>query len=435
MTGSARKDAMAARLMNVLQSTFAITVMRVVTGLVFIISGLSKGIDPWGFIFKIEDYLSVWGLDIPRPIVLTGAIALSAYEFVLGVMIAIGAYKRLAPRLLLLTMVFMLPLTLYIAIANPVNDCGCFGDFLRLSNAVTFIKNMILTAMLIWLIKYNVKAEWALVKKPFQFLSLSVCTIYLLVVALLGYFVQPLADFRDFPIGTTLLSNVQQVDEPLYTYSKGNETLAFKPDALPDSTWTFIGRAAPSKSDDITELAVFDSFGDDVTEEVLGSGSTLLLITIPEPSETDVAYSYAANEIAEAATHSGYNVVALIGGGQDAVENWQDISMSVYPCYLSDDSALKNLVRGTLGLVAVDTAGKIEWKRSLPSVDFETLESLEAQTAEIGTLAPQKGLLCTLTLSLAAILGITAVISHLFLKRKRRNEKKDVNLQEEKTNH
>ena len=129
--------------------------LRVLIGSLFVMSGLVKGIDLWGFIFKIEDYLAVWGFTEPRSLVLMGALLISGYEFVFGFMLATGCYKRVAVWALTAMMAVMLPLSAYIAIANPVSDCGCFGDFWIISNTWTFIKNILISAALIFLLIFN----------------------------------------------------------------------------------------------------------------------------------------------------------------------------------------------------------------------------------------------------------------------------------------
>lgn len=108
----------------------AVWVLRVAVGAVFVMSGLVKSIDLWGFCFKIEEYLVVWNVDMPQSLCLIAALLISSAEFILGMMLAVGAYRRSCPWLLTLMMVpFMLPLSVYIFIADPVADCGCFGDF------------------------------------------------------------------------------------------------------------------------------------------------------------------------------------------------------------------------------------------------------------------------------------------------------------------
>ena len=103
-------------------------VLRLLIGGVFVMSGLVKSLDLWGFVYKIEEYLAIWDMSQPRTIVFMLAMGVAGYEFVLGLLLAMGCYKRVAPWGLFLTMVVMLPLTAYIWIADPVSDCGCFGD-------------------------------------------------------------------------------------------------------------------------------------------------------------------------------------------------------------------------------------------------------------------------------------------------------------------
>ena len=61
-----------------------IWLLRIAVGAIFVVSGLSKLVDPWGFIFKIEEYLAIWGYSEPRPVTLMGAMLISGYEFVIG---------------------------------------------------------------------------------------------------------------------------------------------------------------------------------------------------------------------------------------------------------------------------------------------------------------------------------------------------------------
>ena len=105
-------------------------VCRLLLGVVFIFSGTVKAVDPMGGAIKIGDYLTSFGLDKLQPFTVLISFNLSALEFMLGVCMLLGVYRRYTTFLTLLMMSFMTPLTLYLAIFNPVSDCGCFGDAL-----------------------------------------------------------------------------------------------------------------------------------------------------------------------------------------------------------------------------------------------------------------------------------------------------------------
>ncbi|MDE5627704.1 MAG: DoxX family membrane protein, partial [Candidatus Amulumruptor sp.] len=92
---------------------WGVAAARIIIGAVFIISGLSKGIDLWGTVFKIEDYLHVWGMHQPRTIVFMGALLLSGTEFLLGALLLLGCCRRWTPIFLTAVMAVMLPLSLY----------------------------------------------------------------------------------------------------------------------------------------------------------------------------------------------------------------------------------------------------------------------------------------------------------------------------------
>jgi len=46
--------------------TAAVWLERLIAGATFVVSGWAKAIDPWGFIIKVEEYLTVWGMAFHR---------------------------------------------------------------------------------------------------------------------------------------------------------------------------------------------------------------------------------------------------------------------------------------------------------------------------------------------------------------------------------
>lgn len=352
--------------------------LRILIGGVFVMSGFVKMIDLWGFVFKIEEYLAVWGMTQPRTIVLMGALLISGYEFVLGVLLAMGCYKRTAPWGLMLSMIVMLPLTAYLWIADPVSDCGCFGDFWVLSNGATFWKNVAITAGLVCLILWNWRLKESLFNPAIQWMVGAWVSLYILIIGLYGYNVQPLLDFRSFPVGTALSSDGAMTDDGGYkfVYEKDGVRREFDIDSLPDSTWTFVDRIEPetlAKADDEGGFAVFDG-EEEVTADVIAGEGMEILLVMPEPLRADISYSYTVNEIAEYADSVGIEMVGLLGGGAKLIDRWRDMSMAEYPCYTVEDTQLKELARGTMSVVLVKD-GRIESKTILSSMDLDAVEN------------------------------------------------------------
>lgn len=362
---------------------FPLTVwmLRILVGGVFIISGLAKAIDIWGFVFKIEEYLSVWHMMQPRSLVLMGAILLSGYEFVFGLLLLLGCYKRVAVWALTATMAVMLPLSLYLAVANPVTDCGCFGDFWVISNTLTFVKNLIITAALIALLWLNPRLHQGLFQPAIQWIAGAIISLYIVIVALYGYNIQPMIDFRPYPIGARLLppdtdaAEDADIDDSdiIFTYSKDGREEQFTLDNLPDSTWTFVSRTEPAqKTTSGSVFTVYDRDGNDVTSEAISDEGRELLLVIPEPRLIDISYTYFLNELKQWADSSDVRMVCLIADDRRAMDFLQDVSMATYDIYGVEDTKLKELVRGTMSLVELDN-GVVRAKYSLSSIDSPIL--------------------------------------------------------------
>ena len=373
----------------------AVWIVRILIGAVFILSGFVKGIDPWGSFIKINEYFTVWGWDIPRSLVTCAAFALGAFEFIWGMLLLLGCYRRASVWLLSLIMAVMLPLTLYIAIWSPVDDCGCFGDFLILSNTATFIKNLFISAGLLYLIIYNTRVQ-GLFFPYVQWIVGGLVTLYILVIEFYGYNIQPMIDFRQYAIGTSLMPEDSDDDADdndevgtvyEYTYSKDGEERTFTIDALPDSTWTFVDRHLVSGGVMNTDGFTVLEDGEDITADVIDSEAEQFLVTIPDIKYIDPSYTYLINELNDIITARGGSLVALINSDEEGLEWWKDISMASYPIYQSEPKMLKELARGNAALIYLDK-GTVMWKRTLSSIGYTFLSETHPDSV-IRELAPE----------------------------------------------
>lgn len=383
--------------------------LRLAVGAVFIVSGFAKADDLWGFVFKIEEYLQAWGMVQPRSLVIAAAMFVATVEFVAGVMLAAGCYRRTVVWLLTLMMGVMLPLTAYVWAADPVSDCGCFGEMFHLSNAATFFKNVAIVAALVVLLIYN-RRVGCLFGPYIQWLVLLVASVYVAVVAFIGYTVQPMVDFRPFPVGTDLAALLGDEDgvapEFEFVYEKDGVRRAYDVASLPDSTWTFVERRMiGGQIDDRPDLVITDR-GEDVSAYVVEPQGGTLLVVIPEYDRADVSFTYLVNELTDRVKNSGGSVVAVIGAGSRQADEWTDLSMADYPVYSADPTQLKELVRGAISLVWLRD-GVIQWKRTAASIDADFIEASAPDDKVLDSLALEGAArLWQFTLAVVAVLAV-----------------------------
>lgn len=398
-------------------------VVRFAVGLTFVFSGYVKGIDPWGTIFKINDYLAAIGIDVWPTLVSAGAIAMCVFEFLVGVFITLGCFRRSAPILGLLFMAVMLPLTAWIWSAHPVSDCGCFGDAFKISDAATFWKNVALTLGFIWLLKFN-KTVGCLVTPYLQWVATVASALFLFVIAEIGYLFQPLVDYRPYPEGRPLAVNEEIDNEDdedyVFAYRKGaEEKLVGENDSLPseEDGWEFVETRPADTSDNgagkrnvkVSDgLRIWDG-DEDMTSLLLGEGPKLWLM-MPKLGEVSISETWRINSIYDWCVRHGVEMGAIVNGSPEEIAEWKDLSLSEYPIYTTEDTLIKEVVRGKAALVyTVD--GDVVWKNSLraswrPGFEDDSLTDLKELRED------NKALLLNLWLIYIAVIVVLVSLSY-----------------------
>src|SRR5690606_21750870 len=178
-------------------------IARILVGLTFIFSGFVKGIDPWGSAYKFTDYFNAMHLEWLTWAALPLGILLSFAEFAIGIALLFNVLLRFFSWLALIFMVFFTGLTLWIAIENPVTDCGCFGDALVISNWETFYKNVVLIVLTIIVFAYRNNMKGLPGKKTGFALALLSVVGYAAVV-FHSYNHLPIFDFRPYKVGVNI---------------------------------------------------------------------------------------------------------------------------------------------------------------------------------------------------------------------------------------
>lgn len=397
-----------------LGSAWLIWTMRVLIGGVFIFSGFVKAVDPWGSVLKIGEYFDVWGLEVPDALVTCAAFLLGGFEFVWGALLAMGCYRRCSVWMLTLMMAFMLPLTLYIALYSPVDDCGCFGDFLVISNKATFIKNIFITLGLIYLIMFNLRASGLFITY-IQWIIGGLVTFYIFAVELYGYNIQPMQDYRRFAPGTILVDcseDGDNEDEEVameFVYEKDGRRETFGMDNLPDSTWSFVERRIAGGDVEVKDGFTIIEDGEDIAPEIIDNDVEMFIVTIPDVGRVDLACTYLLNELNDFILARGGSMVALVGNDENGINWWRDISMATYPIIRTEPKELRELARGNAALVYLDH-GVVKWKRTVASIT-NTLVTETAPNDLIDRIDPQpKYMLKMLTAAFGTILLIILIL-------------------------
>lgn len=405
--------------------------MRIAVGSVFIVSGLSKGIDPWGTYYKTSEYLTAMHIPIVEwgNTVLALAFILFSVEFIIGVSLMFGCYRKAAPIMAALFMVVMLPLTLWIAIADPVVDCGCFGDFIVISNWSTFIKNCVISIAVVWLLKFNSKVS-GLIAPYAQWLATVGSGVYIVAIGYIGYWQQPTIDFRPYKVGTQLFVDEDAPEyEPKYVfvYEKDGSERKFKEDdILPDEEdgWKFVRREELGfekkeniriqSETDMPDFRVWSENGEeDVTESLSGYDRQLMLL-VPDINTLSMATSWKINKLYDLSQKDNTEFFAVVAGSPDAIEEWRDLSSGQYPIYTSEDTSIKELARGNPALVSIEN-GRIKWKSALSAIllDDTDDDDVAISTSPVGLGMRGSEALWDLTLLLLSLLGSLVLISFL----------------------
>ena len=339
---------------------------RALLALTFIFSGFVKAIDPLGSQYKIAEYLEAVQLSayIPDWAQLILSVGLSAIEFTLGVMLLLAIRRRLASKLSLIMMVVMTLVTLWLTVSNPIQDCGCFGDAIHLTNTQTFIKNIVLLTAAIIL------ACWPLyqirfVSKTNQWIAFYFTIVFIVTASTLSLYHLPIFDFRPYYIGQNIKKGMEiPKGAKLTTYKttficeKNGVTKEFTENDYPydDSTWVFKdthqeilekGYEPPIHDFSITD----EKTGEDLTDSILTKDGYTFLLIAPVLERADDSNFGEIDAIYEYAKENGYGFYGLTASTDKAVKHWRDITGAEYPFYTMDGTTLKTIIRSNPGLV------------------------------------------------------------------------------------
>jgi len=339
---------------------------RIVLAATFILSGFTKVIDPWGTALKVDEYLTIYGLETLMSASMLFSIWLCGAELMMWCMLLFKVRIRLISIFALISMFFFTVLTFLSATVLPVEDCGCFGEALKLSPWQTFFKNLILLplAVVVW---WRYRPDRIFAFKP---LEIVLTVLFFLFSMGLGYYCYihlPLIDFLPYKVGVNIREAMQ---EPAETVGKTETVLIYRDRetgrersfSLDETEWqdtlrwewvdTRMLTDAPTIRPLVSEFALRDN-GSDATDDVLAVRGRLYMLCVTSFDRLPERCIRRMAALVARAAEEGAQVVCLTPYPLDG-ETWYDFGTGEVHCYNIDASTMRTMLRARNGVVVLD---------------------------------------------------------------------------------
>lgn len=362
----------------------AVNVCRFVLAATFIFSGYVKAIDPLGTLYKLKDYAAAMSLNglLPDWALVGVAIALGALEFALGVFMLFAVRRHVVSRITLAFMTAMTVLTLWIFVADPVKDCGCFGDALKLTNGETLLKNIVLIACAA-LVAWRPADMARFISRSNQWIVRYYTVAYIVITSVYCLYTLPIFDFRPYHVGMNIKQGMEIPEgaeqpefESTFLLRKNGETREFTLDNYPDSTWEYVDtRTVQTKKGyepPIHDFALTScDTGEDITEQVLTKKGYTFLLVSPRLAVADDSNFGDIDQIYEYAEENGADFYCVTASANDEIERWRDLTGAEYQFCNADETTLKTMIRSNPGLMLLKDGTIIDkWSHNaLPQTD------------------------------------------------------------------
>jgi triosephosphate isomerase len=361
-----------------------VNVCRFVLAATFIFSGYVKAIDPLGTLYKLKDYAAAMSLNglLPDWVLVGVAIALGALEFALGVFMLFAVRRHVVSRITLAFMAAMTVLTLWIFVADPVKDCGCFGDALKLTNGETLLKNIVLSACAA-LVAWRPVDMARFISRSNQWIVRYYTVAYIVITSVYCLYTLPIFDFRPYHVGMNIKQGMEIPEgaeqpefESTFLLRKNGETREFTLDNYPDSTWEYVDtRTVQTKKGyepPIHDFALTScDTGEDITEQVLTKKGYTFLLVSPRLAVADDSNFGDIDQIYEYAEENGADFYCVTASANDEIERWRDLTGAEYQFCNADETTLKTMIRSNPGLMLLKDGTIIgKWSHNaLPQTD------------------------------------------------------------------
>ncbi len=361
-------------------------ISRVIVGLTFVFSGFVKAVDPVGGAVKFNDYFQAFGMEWMMSLSQPLAVALAAFEFMLGMLRVFTTFPTLMARLAFIFMGFFTLLALGLALFIPVSDCGCFGDAIILTNWQTFWKNVVIMVFATHLVIISNKlvSPYSIPRQSaFALLMLA----YITGIAIYSLRHLPLIDFRPYAIGKHLPSGMSIPEdasppefETTFVLEKEGRQQTFTVDNYPyeDTTWTFVTSETKMIKEGyqppIHDFLLQHPQDGDITEQLVQQQEPLLLMISPDVSKISPKVALQMAELSAVQTRFNNPFYLVTSSPPEVTGAFERAHKTSFTFLQGDETNLKTIIRSNPGLLLINNGtvtGKWHFR------DFPTPEQLK----------------------------------------------------------
>ena len=332
-------------------------VSRIIVGCLFIFSGLIKLNDPIGTEIKMEEYFEVFAQDFGSffelfiPWALEIAMIMIVLEIVLGVAVLLWYRMDITAWILLLLMVFFTFLTGYSAILNKVTDCGCFGDFIKLTPWQSFWKDIFLMVFIAHLFWY--RKRYVPVLRPREgHIAIIAVTVLATFIGVRAINHLPFLDFRAYKVGNNIPHEMQPPVAAIgeYVFKKDGKEVKSEKYLSPDDGYEYVSYRIINEDEarpKITDYAVTDTNGNDITQSTFqGSKLAVIMVDVDKASTKNIAK---LRDLLNG-VDGKIDAYILTSSSAEATERFRHENQLAIPYYFVDGTVLKTIIRSNPGI-------------------------------------------------------------------------------------
>ena len=343
-----------------------------ITGFVFFLSGIVKLMDPVGAGLVMDEYFSFLHIGFLSFSAKAFGVFFALTETIIGAALITGVWRKVTAICAIVLQAFFTLLTLLLVIFNPEMDCGCFGEAIHLTHLQTFIKNIILLALLLaYYIPHDQLGE-TLKKK---YVSFGLVTVSVIAFAIYSLIYIPLIDFTAYRPGAELEAgaqvNADDMYESIFTYEKEGIQETFTLGHLPDSTWTFVSadtRLKKGYEESLTGLSFYDPQSGEYQDNLAIEGK-VMVISVYNPDMGKDKWAQ-AEAFAARASKAGFTILLLCSSQEGIPASLQGSA------YTSDFKTLISLNRSNGGITYFHNGQLIRKWASINAPDASQLQTI-----------------------------------------------------------